>query len=87
MRGLVGIAEDATVALVPEIASEGTVCDVRIPVANNIAYFVANELPYVCAHIPASQSVQVPIRLNRGQFAVMIVIIVIDSAHKILGNS
>ena len=86
MRGVVGVAEDAAVALVPEIAFETAMRDLRIPLADLIACLVADELPYVGAHIPAAQSVEVPICLNRGQFAVVVVIVGIRSPDQILGE-
>ena len=79
--GVVSVTKDATVALIPEIAVETPMCNLRIPLAYNIPCLLTDELPYVCAHIPASQSMKVPICLDRGQLTVVIVVIVINSTH------
>jgi hypothetical protein len=54
MAGVVGVAENATVALVPEIAVKATVSDTWIPLTDVIASLICDELPHVGTYIPTS---------------------------------
>lgn len=73
-RGI-SVAEDAPVALIPEVAVKLPAGDGRIPLPDNVAGLVGHELPDVRAYIPAAEGVEIPVRFHGGDLAVVVVIV------------
>lgn len=80
-------AENAAVALVPEITLEGIFSDLWVPLTDDVLTLVADEFPHVGAHVPAPQVVEVPVSFDGGDLAVMVVVAVISSSNELLVNS
>lgn len=86
MYGFVGVAEDTTVALVPEVTVETPSRYAMIPLADLVALMFANKLPNVCADVPPAEGVKIPIRLDGRELAVMVVVASVGLPDKSFGQ-
>lgn len=53
----------------------------------DISSLASYKIEYVCAHVPASEGVEVPVRFDRGKFGIVVVVLVVLAAFQMLGDS
>jgi hypothetical protein len=77
-------AEDAAVALVPVIVAESISRDRWVPTADDVFGLVGNKAPDASTPVSAADMVQLPVRFDGRQLAVVVVIVVVNRVDELL---
>lgn len=86
MTRVVRAAEHTTIALIPVVVLQRVARDAIAPAADLITRFARNKIPDISADVPATQVVEAPVSLHRGEVRVVVVEVVVDGALKQFGD-